>query len=81
VTPSPWKRSGDGTTLQQELGTAVAHARKSGARALEEDALLTALFLWTLESTDKSLTTEDTENTEEEQDEEEEDSVALCALW
>ncbi len=54
------------TALQQVLGTAEAKARNSAAGALEEDARLTALFLWTLQSTDKSLTTEDTETTEEE---------------
>jgi hypothetical protein len=62
------------TALQQILGTADARARNSAAGALEEDARLTPLFLWTLQSTNKGLTTEDTENTEEEQ-EDEEDSV------
>ena len=38
--------------LQQVLGTAVADARNGLAGALEEDARLTALFLWTLQSTD-----------------------------
>jgi len=37
--------------LHQILGTAEAQARNSGAGALEEDARLTALFLWTLRST------------------------------
>jgi hypothetical protein len=37
--------------LQQVLGTAEAKARNSAAGALEEDARLTALFLWTLQST------------------------------
>jgi len=40
------------SALQQVLGTAEAHARNSAAGALEEDARLTALFLWTLQSTD-----------------------------
>ena len=40
------------TALQQVLGTAEARARNSAAGALEEDARLTALFLWTLQSTD-----------------------------
>jgi REP element-mobilizing transposase RayT len=39
------------TALQQVLGTAEAKARNSAAGALEEDARLTALFLWTLQST------------------------------
>ncbi|MBI4536779.1 MAG: hypothetical protein HY712_02345 [candidate division NC10 bacterium] len=37
--------------LEQVLGTAEAKARNGAAGALEEDARLTALFLWTLEST------------------------------
>ncbi len=37
--------------LEQVLGTAEAKARNGGAGALEEDARLTALFLWTLQST------------------------------
>ena len=63
------------TALQQVLGTAEARARNSAAGALEEDARLTALFLWTLQSTNKSFTTEGTEDTEEEQQDDEEDSV------
>lgn len=39
------------TALEQILGTAEAKARNGVAGALEEDARLTALFLWTLEST------------------------------
>jgi hypothetical protein len=37
--------------LEQILGTAEAKARNGAAGALEEDARLTALFLWTLQST------------------------------
>jgi len=37
--------------LEQVLGTAEAAARNGAAGALEEDARLTALFLWTLQST------------------------------
>lgn len=37
--------------LQQVLGTAEAQARNGTAGALEEDARLTALFLWTMQST------------------------------
>ena len=40
--------------LQQVLGTAEAQARNGLAGALEEDARLTALFLWTLQSTELS---------------------------
>jgi adenine-specific DNA methylase/very-short-patch-repair endonuclease len=39
------------TALEQVLGTIEAKARNSTAGALEEDARLTALFLWTLQST------------------------------
>ena len=37
--------------LEQVLGTAEAQARNGAAGALEEDARLTALFLWTMQST------------------------------
>ena len=40
--------------LQQVLGTAEAQARNGTAGALEEDARLTALFLWTMQSTTES---------------------------
>lgn len=39
------------TALEQILGTAETKARNGAAGALEEDARLTALFLWTLQST------------------------------
>lgn len=39
------------TALEQVLGTAEAVARNGAAGAVEEDARLTALFLWTLQST------------------------------
>ena len=39
------------TALHNVLGTAEAQARNGMAEALEEDARLTALFLWTLQST------------------------------
>lgn len=42
------------TALEHVLGTAEARARNSMAGALEEDARLTALFLWTLQSTNSS---------------------------
>lgn len=44
------------TALENVLGAAEAQARNGLAGALEEDARLTALFLWTLQAT----TTEDT---------------------
>jgi len=39
------------TALEQILGTAEAKARNGATGALEEDSRLTALFLWTLQST------------------------------
>ncbi len=42
------------TALEQVLGTAEAAARNGMAGALEEDARLTALFLWALQSTEES---------------------------
>src|SRR5690606_36887608 len=39
------------SALGQVLGTAEARARNGAAGAIEEDARLTALFLWTLQST------------------------------
>ncbi len=43
------------TALENVLGTAEARARNGVAGALEEDARLTALFLWTLQSSAVSL--------------------------
>ena len=43
------------TALEQVLGTAEARARNGAAGALEEDARLTALFLWTLQSTNGNV--------------------------
>ena len=40
------------TALENVLGSAEAKVRNGAAGALEEDARLTALFLWTLQSTD-----------------------------
>ena len=45
--------------LEQVLGTAEARARNGDAGALEEDARLTALFLWTLQSTGDTATESD----------------------
>jgi putative DNA methylase len=42
------------SALAQVLGTAEAKARNGAAGAVEEDARLTALFLWTLQSTTPS---------------------------
>jgi adenine-specific DNA methylase len=61
------------TALEQVLGTPEARARNSTAGALEEDARLTALFLWTLQSTNGNGARENKKNDEDiEEDEEEE---------
>ena len=44
--------------LEQVLGTAEAQARNGAAGALEEDARLTALFLWTMQSTSASTSSD-----------------------
>ena len=49
--------------LSQVLGTVEAQARNGAAGALEEDARLTALFLWTMQSTETT-----TKNEEEHED-------------
>jgi putative DNA methylase len=62
--------------LEQVLGTAEARARNGTAGALEEDARLTALFLWTLQSTngeDKEKGKSKKEKEEESEAEEDED--------
>ena len=51
--------------LKQVLGTAEAQARNGAAGALEEDARLTALFLWTLQSTGENLDNAVTSETDE----------------
>ncbi|CEK14044.1 hypothetical protein CWRG_00699 [Chthonomonas calidirosea] len=62
------------TALENVLGTAEAKARNGAAGALEEDARLTALFLWTLQTTegqnggDESPTEDDEEETEEDEE-------------
>lgn len=47
------------SALAQVLGTAEAKARNGAAGAVEEDARLTALFLWTLQATDIDEEAED----------------------
>lgn len=58
--------------LQQVLGTAEARARNSAAGALEEDARLTALFLWTLQATDVDIAKTNGDEVEEEEPDDEE---------
>jgi adenine-specific DNA methylase len=62
------------TALENVLGTAEARARNGVAGALEEDARLTALFLWTLQSTNgESAGTEPEEVGEEDASDEDEE--------
>lgn len=72
-----WEVAGR-TALGQVLGTAEAKARNGAAGAIEEDARLTALFLWTLQSTDQNGNghEKDGEEAEEEDDDEEAPSKA-----
>ena len=59
--------------LEQVLGTAEAQARNGAAGALEEDARLTALFLWTLQSTgESSASTNGASAVDEDDDDEDE---------
>jgi putative DNA methylase len=60
--------------LQEVLGSAEARARNGAAGALEEDARLTALFLWTLQSAPVAVAAGGEDAEEEAEDEEEEDS-------
>ncbi|MHB1011999.1 MAG: DUF1156 domain-containing protein [Desulfobacteria bacterium] len=55
------------SALAQVLGTAEAKARNGSAGAVEEDARLTALFLWTLQSTNSEA--EDSASNEGEDEE------------
>ncbi len=63
--------------LEQVLGTAEAKARNGAAGAVEEDARLTALFLWTLQSTNGESAEPEAQDPDEEEvadaDEEEEE--------
>jgi len=64
--------------LEQVLGAAESKARNGAAGALEEDARLTALFLWTLQATTQDaepvLTTDD-EDVDAEPDDDDEDEA------
>jgi hypothetical protein len=60
------------SALAQVLGTAEAKARNGAAGAVEEDARPTALFLWTLQSTDGE-TAEDASDEDEEEEQPDED--------
>ena len=60
------------TALENVLGTEEARARNGAVGALEEDARLTALFLWTLQSTVEEVEGADSDDEEAEEDEDEE---------
>lgn len=62
--------------LEQVLGTAEATARNGAAGALEEDARLTALFLWTLQSTNGQEAESVRRETREEEPEQDSDEEA-----
>jgi adenine-specific DNA methylase len=66
------------SALGQVLGTAEARARNGAAGAVEEDARLTALFLWTLQSTNGQAAENGGDESEDEQvgEDEEEDEGA-----
>jgi len=61
------------SALAQVLGTAEAKARNGAAGAVEEDARLTALFLWTLQSTDGEMADANDEGDDEEPPDEDDD--------
>ena len=68
------------SALAQVLGTTEARARNGEAGAVEEDARLTALFLWTLQSTNSEAAeggSDDGEDEEPADDEEEDDEEGV----
>jgi putative DNA methylase len=58
------------SALAQVLGTADAQARNGASGAVEEDARLTALFLWTLQSTNVEADEDEDEELPDDEDEE-----------
>ena len=62
------------SALEQVLGAAEAKARNGAAGALEEDARLTALFLWTLQSTGTDAAPGDGDAATDEEDDEADDA-------
>jgi len=62
--------------LEQVLGTAEAMARNGAAGAVEEDARLTALFLWTLQSTNGEQAGSDADKSEGEAEREDDEDEA-----
>lgn len=63
------------TALEQVLGQAESKAKNGAAAALEEDARLTALFLWTLQSTNGAAADEEEGDEDEAEESDEEASV------
>ncbi len=63
--------------LEQVLGTTEAQARNSAAGALEEDARLTALFLWTIQSTNG----QNEKNSKASEKEKVNEATAVYAKW
>jgi putative DNA methylase len=64
------------SALAQVLGTAEARARNGAAGAVEEDARLTALFLWTLQSTNGEAAIVSGDEGEDEEVPEEDEEVS-----
>jgi putative DNA methylase len=62
------------SALAQVLGTAEAKARNGAAGAVEEDARLTALFLWTLQATEFEVA-DDSEESDGEQSSDDDDDA------
>ncbi len=61
------------SALEQILGTAEARARNSAAGVLEEDARLTALFLWTLQATNHAAADDQSPESDEEAEEDDQE--------
>ena len=61
--------------LEQVLGTAEAQARNGAAGALEEDSRLTALFLWTMQSTSEDGSPDNEADPDDDEGDEEEDEA------
>jgi putative DNA methylase len=59
--------------LEQVLGTVEAKARNGAAGALEEDARLTALFLWTIQATDVDAAENGSEDDSDDETDDDED--------
>lgn len=78
--PKVWEVVGR-TALETVLGTAEARARNGAAGALEEDSRLTALFLWTLQSSngdaaEADMGEEDEDSNNEDSDEGDDDTLS-----